>query len=277
MGDRFPASLHKISTRLESELINPMLSYLSKRRVVLFHIGRSGSTVLGDLLNQHSEIGWDGEVYEKLFRSLNISSVTSGHDQLSADPVKLIRKRIRNSGRKYYGFEVKFFHLRILDISLEDYIERLSRLGFTRFVVLKRRNYLRKIVSSLIAHERNQYFLQDAAQVKLHQVYVDVDQIRIDRDQKSLISFLQTYEQHFKALDHLLESKQTLHLVYEDDILPDPLLGYRRVCDFLNVDHQEVHINFVRTNPFKLSELVTNFADVERVLSGTTFEWMLYD
>ena len=30
----------------------------------MFHPGRCGSTVLGNLLNQHPSIEWDGEIYE---------------------------------------------------------------------------------------------------------------------------------------------------------------------------------------------------------------------
>ena len=36
-----------------------------KGNIFMLHIGRVGSTVLADLLNQHSQIHWDGEFYPK--------------------------------------------------------------------------------------------------------------------------------------------------------------------------------------------------------------------
>ncbi|KAA3663512.1 MAG: hypothetical protein DWQ04_10470 [Chloroflexi bacterium] len=268
------ACLRKANRLLESQF---MWLRFGKKKIALFHIGRSGSTVLGDLLHQHPEVHWDGEVFEELFRSLNISSVTSNYHELPSDPMQPVHERMKNASSNYYGFETKFFHLKLLNINLENYVQRLSDMGFRHFIVLERRNYLRKIVSSLVAHEVKQYHLQDLSKVKLHQVHLDVNQIRIDRDEKPLQSFLRTYENNFQTLNRILESKQALHLTYEEDILLDPQLGYRRVCDFLNIEHKEAQINFVRTNPFKLSTLITNFADVEHALRGTPFEWMLTD
>jgi hypothetical protein len=266
-----------VSSTIENDVINPMLSMFNGKKLILFHIGRSGSTVLADLLNQHPDIFWDGEVYEPLFRSINSLSAASEHQQLPADPVKFVKKRLKQSGRNYYGFEVKFFHLKLLDVLLDEYIDGLSRLGFTRFVVLKRRNFLRKIVSSAIAHEVKQYHIKNLEDVKQHQVYLNVNQIQIDRDSKPLVSYLHDYEKDFTLLEHILAPKQALHLSYEDDVLPDPKIGYRRVCDFLNIERQDVQVHFARTNPYELRELIENYADVERELRGTTFEWMLYD
>ena len=40
------------------------------RLLVMIHPGRSGSTVLGSMLNQHSAIRWDREIFTRLPRNL---------------------------------------------------------------------------------------------------------------------------------------------------------------------------------------------------------------
>jgi hypothetical protein len=67
-----------------------------------------------------------------------------------------------------------------------------------------------------------------------------------------------------------------LSLTYEDDLAANPDEAYRRVCDFAGLGHYEATVRLGRTNPFELRDILTNFADVERVLRGTSFEWMLY-
>lgn len=257
---------------------SPILSRFCRGKVAMFHIGRSGSTVLDDMLNQHPCIYWDGEIYERAFQSLESSgeTVRIGYQSPAIDSVNnTLRKRIRKAGRDFYGFEVKFFHLGLLGISLPDYIENLCSLGFSRFIVLKRKNYLKKIVSSLIAHKTKQFFMSDTGEIALHQVDLDINNIEIDRDARPLLGFLQDYDEKFFLLDKILESRQVLKLTYEDDVLPDPNLGYEKICSFLNVDCKKPEIRLVKMNPYRLNELIGNFEDVKRALHETPFAWML--
>lgn len=66
-------------------------------------------------------------------------------------------------------------------------------------------------------------------------------------------------------------------MTYEDDISKDPLVGYKRICQFLGAGLEKVSIRFGKTNPFKLSDIIINFEEVERILRGSPFEWMLYE
>ena len=269
---------HKLLNRLTRRFFSPILSPFCRGKVAMFHIGRSGSTVMDDMLSQHPYIYWDGEVYEKVFKSLERSgkTVQVGYQSPAIDPVNnTLRKRMRRSGKDFYGFEVKFFHLRLLGISLPDYIENLCSLGFSRFIVLKRKNYLKKIVSSLISHKTKQFYMWDTGEVALHQIDLDINNIEIDRDAKPLLEFLQDYDERFVSLDKILESRATLKLTYEDDVLPDPRLGYEKICNFLNIVPKEPKVRLVKMNPYKLNELIGNFEDVKRALHETPFAWML--
>jgi hypothetical protein len=243
----------------------------------MFHIGRSGSTVLADLLNQHQKVYWNGEIYAKTFEHWERKGFVIGVDPLPVDFTRLLRKKMIGAGEKIYGFEVKFFHLKLINVELTDYIESLHEFGFNHFIVLKRKNYLRKIVSSVIAHQKSQFHQSYHEKANLTRIKLDVDNIQIDFETKPLLAYLQNYHEKFCLLEQLLEGRNSLQLTYEDDIASDPLVSYKRVCDFLQVSYKDVLIRYGKTNPFELSEIIINFEEVERRLCGTSFEWMLYE
>lgn len=260
---------------LANRVLASVLGRLRASNVVMFHIGRSGSTVLADLLRQHPGVFWDGEIYERRFQAIEQGRTRVRAEELRFDPTQVLRRRVLRAGRAVYGFEVKFFHLDLAGATLPDYLESLDELGFTHFVVLERRNYLRKIVSSVIAHQQGRFHVQNADRTQPTRVVVDVDDVRIDRSARPLLDFLGDYHRRFRELDHLLAGRRRLWLTYEDDVGTDPRVGYRRVCEFLGLAPQPVEVRYGRTNPFALGDLVENLGTLRKTLEGTPFAWML--
>ena len=68
-----------------------------------------------------------------------------------------------------------------------------------------------------------------------------------------------------------------LRLNYESDILADPRVAHQMVLDHLNLDPHPVDVRLQRLNPFALSEVIENFAEVEEALESTPHAWMLDD
>jgi len=260
-----------------STVIGPLLSPFRKGNIVVFHIGRSGSTVLGDILNQHPRIFWDSEIYERLLPQWTTQVSALDIRDLSEDPLQFLKNRMRQAGSRFYGFEVKFFQLKLLNLKLSDYINDLQKLGVNYFIILERKNYLRAIVSSVIAHQTLLLHQSKQDRPKLHQVKLEIDNIKIDRNAKPLISYLWEYHEDFRKLEKFLSGKNVLKLSYEDDVMASPLSAYERVCNFIGIESRKVSVRFSKTNPFKLREIITNFEEVEQTLSGTLFEWMLYE
>jgi len=62
---------------------------------------------------------------------------------------------------------------------------------------------------------------------------------------------------------------------YEKDILPDPMLAFKKVCVFLKIPEAIVTSDYKRTNPFPLRQIIVNYEEVDKLLTGTRFEWML--
>ena len=258
-----------------ARVLGPLLAPFRAGAVVMFHTGRCGSTVLADMLGQHRGVLWEGELYQRFFHIWARQGKRVDPLRFHVDPVELLRRRQSRSGLRYYGLEVKFFHLRIAGYELETFVAALDPLGFRHFVSLERRNQLRAIVSSLVGGEVG-YHRRGAAPATLHRVTLDPARVAIDRETRPLLAYLEDYEERFAALRRVLPPRATLHLVYEDDIRDDPRVAYRRLCEFLALEAKAPTINYDRTNPFALEEMLANFDEVAAALRDTRFEWMLH-
>ncbi len=186
------------------------------------------------------------------------------------------------AGRCRYGFEVKFYHLIRAEIDLETFLDASETLGATHFVVLKRRNMLRKIVSSMAAKQRvgsvtrrEAFHLEQGTSPSLTPLYLDPDEVGIDTQVKPLLRFLEAFDADFARLERLLEERRALFLTYEEHIRTDPTHAYRRICSFIGVRPAKVKVRYSRTNPFPLSSLILNYADVVDALRGTPYAWMV--
>ena len=232
----------------------------------MFHRGRSGSTVLGGMLDQHPHVYWDREVFNRSLRR------PSSLD----DPFRFLARRMARAGSSYYGFEMKPIHLKTLHIVIDDFLRALEELRFTHFIVLERRNYLRRLLSGMIADKSNVYHRTPKDPVSHAQVHIDV--ACVGDSEIPLLDLLNTYEEFYVSLRNSLTEKKTLWLTYEDDILDDPVVAYDKALRFLELEAADPpQIWYGRTNPFHVKELVSNFDEVENALRGTRFSWMLYE
>ena len=260
-------------------LLSPLLSPLRPGNIAMFHIGRCGSTVLSSLLTQHRNIFWASEFYTSVFKEWEQSN--DGVEvvgEMPANAIDLLKRNMRKALHRYYGFEMKPFHHQLIGYTPESFLENLDKLGFTYYIHLDRKNRLRKIVSSLIAHGDNmRYHQEEKVRAKLKQVVVNVDKIDIDFDSKPLLTFLTDYDSQVVSMGKMLEKKNCLNLTYEEDIQEDPRVGYRKICNFIEIKPKNVTVSLTRTNPFPVRNMIENIGEVEDALRGTKYEWMLND
>ncbi len=245
-----------------------------KKIVIMFHIGRSGSTVTADLLNQHDKCNWGGEIFGDLYPKIKRQHNRINKEEDIADfSIKYLKQKCKNKEKEYYGFEVKFFHLKLMHISIQSFIELFNDYDVS-FIVLRRNNFLRKIVSSQIAHKTKIFHLSTQETLKMEKTTVDVNSIKIDIEHKPLLAFLNNFKEMFDQLDLALQDKKTLKLSFEEDVEQNPLVAYNKICNFLGIIPQNPKINFQKTTPFKMSEIVTNMHEVETYLKDTPFDFM---
>lgn len=271
LGLRFPKSL-PLMGRIGRAL------HASKREtnLAMFHGGRSGSQVLGDLLDQHPDVAWSSEVFNAMPRKYGPLCDRDDVARVVLD-YHLFRK-----GSKHFGFETKYMpaqhlHADVLGMSLEAYVSLLRDLGFTHFLVLERKNRLRQLVSELVGGATRRWH----ARAETREVTRVTVRLADDRPQwgtyASLPDRFRKHEARREELLALLGAAPRLDLTYEDDVQPDPRLAYRKTCGFLGVDPDRIEpdVRLKRTNPFPLRDVIENFDEVSAQLRGTDDAWML--
>ncbi len=240
----------------------------------MFHLGRSGSTVLGDMLDQRPEVLWDGEIYGKVLQEWDKQGIFN--DQLPPfDPLEYLRRQMVFRGKHHYGFEVNPDQLQLLKIPINGFVDALTRSGFTHFIVLERKNTLRKLISLLIAKQRQEYHQKIHQSPVLTKITLGDRISLVEPYSELLINILRMYEEQISQFKQVLAKRNTLHLVYEEHVEQDPYIAYQRICDFVGLKPYPVKIKFRKTNPYPLKDIIQNFSEVEEKLSDTPYAWML--
>jgi len=244
--------------------VRPISIALRRKSFPLVHSGRCGSTVLLDLLGQHPEVVADGEIL-------------GSYDRRTArwPPLETLERRMLAQIGRYYCFSTKTSRWDDLspekaDLPLADYVRGLVRIGFSAFVVIRRKNLLAQSVSGIVARERGSWHTTDV-QKQAVRVRVPVEGGRAS----ALVEGMIHLESMYAELDRLLARHECLHLTYEDDVLLDPLIGYAKICDHVGIAQRPVAVRLRQTNPFALRDVVANYDEVQSALAGTAFAWML--
>ena len=234
----------------------------------MFHVGRSGSTVLAKMLGQHSRINWGEELFE---------GVKSNAPSFQPTP-RWVRSVIDSGvyARRcaYFGFETKESHLgrECIDMSVEEYVSLLRDMGFSHFIVLTRHNLLRVVISFAVGWQAGEWHVASRP-VGPSRVTVPVQPL--GSWHASLTDILDHYQRYYAGFDTLLAHHERLDLNYEADIENDPVVGYEKVCRFLDIEPETLDIPLRRTNPFSIEQMIINYDEVSDALRGTRFEWML--
>jgi len=263
--------------KLAKSTLNTILSPFRPGNIVMFHLGRSGSTVLAELMVQHQRVFWGSELYNRIFlkwaRNNNGKEVIK---ELTEDPVKYLQEDMKRAYHRYYGLEIKPFHLKLIGYSPEAYLQVLEENNFEHFIILNRKNRMRKIISSVIAHsDQSRYHIKSSEKSSVTKTHIDVNRTEIDFDSKALIEYLKDYDKQMETINQLTKGKKVLHLSYEEHIQNNPIVAYEKCCDFLNLKPKQVKVSLSRTNPYPVREMIENIEEVERVLKDSPYMWML--
>lgn len=246
------------------------VAFKKSSHIAMFHSGRCGSTVLGDLLGQHPEIFWGGEIYHR------DNDNTYAHERF---PMRRLFWRMMTSTKRHYGYEVKYLHTgqrELIGLDWNRYVHQVWQMGCKRLIFLGRKNSLRNLVSIVVSLARNKWHQAPSDITELTQITLDVDGVPTTDSRMSLLEYLHRYQTAQDEIESILERYGYLRLTYEDDIASDPILAYRRVCNYLGLaDYNQITIQYAPTNPFQLKDSISNFEEVSRTLIGTPFEWML--
>ena len=276
---RYPSTgqlLRLVRSRMRGLVRRPK----ARGHVLMLHTGRSGSTVLGNMLDEHPSIFWDGETIERPFHQLAHAKGESIGEQFGAlgpaeSARRVERRRRAYSGGRLYGFELQHYQLAMMGTDLERFLGEAKALGFDRFVILDRRNPLRKIVSHMVATTHDRHHIRDRRVGEMPTIRLNPDRCFIAHRFRTLDDELRDQKRFFRTAERLLKNDKVLHLDYDADISDDPRAAYRKVCRFLGVAPAKPKVRLAKTANFPLPDLVENFDEVADALAGSEHEWMV--
>lgn len=227
----------------------PSLRTGPKTKFVVFAQGKTGSTLLVDLLNSSPDVHCDDEI---LYHPVPL-------------PRTYVLAHSRRANKPIYGFKVKVYQL-----------EREQRRDAHRFlhdlhardwkiIYLRRNNLLRQILSNKIRQQRGTPYYQPGHEV-----------LRIERltvDAADLIARLKYRQEQLQHEERALDGLPHLCVTYEDDLIgaENHQRTLDRLFDHLGAQRTVVKTKLGRINTLPLSELIANYDEVARHLSRAGF------
>lgn len=261
------------TSRRVRQILGRSASKRSPGAVCMYHVGRCGSTVLGNLLDQHPRVYWDQEIYFRRWREAGLKIRPFDHRAF-------VQEHRWAAGPRYYGFEIKFLdnqHLAIAQADLATCIADYRASGVTHHIVLRRNNHLRTLISWVAGRERGQHHIKSGAKAARSPVHLDTETLSfgVVPVKRDLIAWFEHIDRAYDGLEAMLEGLASLRIAYEDDVRDDPQVAYGRCCDFLQIKREPVEVRFSRTNPYPVEQMLANHAEVASLLAGTPYAWML--
>lgn len=220
-------------------------SHQPRTKFIIFAQGRSGSTLLIDLLNSHPAIHCDDEILNvKVYHKFRFIKL---YIKARSMITKLNKKSV-------YGFHVKIYQLTD-DHAIFDPGRFLKKLYADGWIILylKRNNVIRQAVSTEVAFKRGVFHLtKEEGKNKLGKVGVDCETIlRLTKKRKDLLSEEQ------KALEGIPH----MTIEYERDLLRQ--VSHQRTADmifqYLGLSSITVDTSLFRTSTDNLADLIENY------------------
>ena len=225
--------------------------------------------MFGDMLNQHSRIGFHGEEVAHL-RDQGWSAQAAWIDSLFADPPALCDERL--SGREQLravGFKVK-----LREVASAEGLRTTLLQHRARVIHMTRRNIVKQAVSSVRAidmyKKRGRYNLVPGEEPLLPGCYP----IPVRRFERILLWL----EEHVEKLAGFVADLPlpVLEIRYED-VVADPSVALGDVCGWLGLEYEPLRCRRIKLTPDDLAAAVSNIAELERRYRGTRFERFFSD
>ncbi|KAJ9564539.1 hypothetical protein OSB04_000505 [Centaurea solstitialis] len=242
------------------------------RLFAIVSMQRSGSGWFETLLNSHVNVSSNGEIFGPKFRRNNVSAVIQTLDRVYN--LDWFTSSSKNECSAAIGFKW------MLNQGLMQYPEEITQYFNDRgvnVIFLLRRNVLRRLVSMLAnAFDKDAKLLNGVhvSHVHSHEEANLLSKYKPVLNITSLKSDLRGMESTaVKALEYF---NSTRHIViYYEDLMKNPSLNLIEVEDFLKLPRLNLTSQQVKIHKGPLSEHIKNWEEVNKTLTGTTYEKFL--
>ncbi len=196
----------------------------------------------------------------------------------------ILKVRAERCATAYYGFETNAFleeHLRsdILNLDAATYIGRLQDLGFRHFIILKRQNYLRFLISLYVGKKSKVWHVTAGEKFRSPTVRIDPEAVLFGyRTDLELLEAMDRLDDYYRVLENELDKRGIPYatLIYERDVEADPRLGLELIRKHIGLRPYRPKVVIRRQNPSPTRDLLENHEEIAKRLRGTRREWMLY-
>ena len=239
-------------------------------KFVILNSPRTGSNMLCTVLNSHPQILCHHEIFNPhvvgYARHLQNGDFSIGTiEERERDPIEFLSRVWKEPlGRPCVGFKLCWRQS-------ETIFREVLRDRELKKIVLMRQNRVKSYVSLLLARQTGEWVVYDKTDLL-------EDRSRVEVDVSDLWETLRFNNEYYLEIEETLRvSHQSfLRLNYEELFLSE---ARSRTLEFLGVSAQNgaaLEAGTVKLNPHDLSELVSNFAELEAALRGTELEAELY-
>lgn len=223
------------------------------QKFVLFGRGRTGSTLLTDLLNSSKEVACDKEIFNRPVK--NPGQFLDNRESLFNKPV--------------YGFKLLSYQLRnfIQPTNPHDFMKHLSEdLGY-KIIFLRRDNLLRQTLSKHYSMHRNAW--HDKGKVgERSKMKVNVSELLHNLQEGRILDWYE--EEALEGLDYLT-------ITYETDLktVEAQEASIAKVRDYLGLTDFKAKTNLRKITAAKLEDFIENAHELRNALRGSHFHDMI--
>ncbi|KAL4302097.1 hypothetical protein GQ457_10G021000 [Hibiscus cannabinus] len=242
------------------------------RYFAIMSMQRSGSGWFETLLNNHTNISSNGEIFSVKVRRSNVSTIFETLDKVYN--LDWLSSASKNECTAAVG--LKWMLNQGLMQHHKQIVEYFNTRGVSA-IFLFRRNLLRRMISILAnSYDRNAKLLNGTHKSHVHSPH----EAEILASYKPVINatllipnIRQVEEMTKKALEYF---KSTRHIIlYYEDVAKNRT-KLDEVQEFLKVPKRELRSRQVKIHKGSLSNHIQNWKDVEKALNGTQYESYLY-
>lgn len=233
----------------------PYISLPSKK-FVIFGRGRSGSTLLVNLLSNQNQVHCDNEILnESILFPRTYIDLCSSHHQSSV-----------------YGFKLLSYQLRDVQpiFDPEKFLVSLYEGGY-KFIYLTRTNLVNHALSNINARLKQKFHHNsNEGEVEYKPIKVEIEEV-FQRIQ--LTEELGEYEKK------LLKNIPHLSLTYEDNLLHSKChqKTVDLVLELFNLPSTPVKTNLVKLMPLELSKMVENYEELIQAIKKSKYAHFISD
>jgi hypothetical protein len=220
-----------------------------EQKFLIFAQGRTGSTLLVELLNQISEIHCEEEILSRDFFPLQM-------------PIPFPRIYLKGYSKKYskhyFGFKLKIFHLtEQLKTDPATFFEKNLK-GY-RIIFLYRQNIPMQVISNLLAYHNSKYHLRKKEKFDFEKIHIDPE---------DFIRRLNRRIDHLKLEIQILSKYDYLKLCYETDLIDENMhqKTVNKICDYLGLESSLIKTTLTKSNSYDVKDIITNYDEIKPII-----------